>query len=192
MASMAQGQRQTFEERLSRIRHGGANTMGEVHIGPVEEKRGRSKPAPNTVRVKSKKKKKVNVGGSAGVLVMPVALLIGALSMFAGQAAAYHFFGGGIFPVEIPIEAVQPYIQYANFIIAGFLAILFSFAFGFSTLSRKLAVIAGLAAVYFFEGDIVDLYPDVYSAIYSEEYVATAPEPRLPDLIAAAQERIQG
>ena len=37
--SLAEAQRKSFEDRLGRIRDQASNTMGEVHIGPAEDKR---------------------------------------------------------------------------------------------------------------------------------------------------------
>ena len=53
--SLSNAQRDGFDRRISRIKKGGANTMGEVHIGPVDEEVARSSKkgkGRNTIRVK--------------------------------------------------------------------------------------------------------------------------------------------
>lgn len=172
---MAQAQKQSFEDRLARINTGSANTMGEVHVGPVDEETARNpkKTRPNVVRVKPKKQKRVNTAGRGAILMLPLAVLIGGICMLAGQAGAFHLFAdGGEFPVTIPFEQVEPYIQYANFAIAAILALLFSWAFGFKGILGKLAVIGGAAAFFYYQPQIIERYPDIFVAFFSEGYVA--------------------
>ena len=58
---IAQTQKTSFEDRLARINSGGPNTMGDIHVGPVDEemiygdKKGKKPKKSNVVRVKSKK-----------------------------------------------------------------------------------------------------------------------------------------
>lgn len=181
--NIGQVQRDGFEERLMRIQKGGANTMGEIQIGPRDDNERSSKPS-NTVRVKRKKAKNVNLGEGSNAVLVPTALIIGALSMFVGKAAAYHLFSeGGLATMEIPVPAVEPYLPYAPFVFAGFLALMFSWTFGFSNIMRKLAVVAGLAGVFWFEGDLIERFPGIYTNFYSEAYVAEAPPARFPAAI---------
>ena len=190
--SLSKNQRDGFEDRLKRIKKGGVNTMGEVQIGPRDEVRtGKKASRPsNTVRMK-RKKKEVALGEGSNWVMVPVALFIGGLSMFVGGAAAYHFFGGGLMPIEIPVAAVEPVIPYANFIFAGLLALIFSWTFGFTNKKRKFALLLGLGAVFFFEGDLIKRFPGTYASMYSKEYVANGPEPSMPGLIVRAQELIE-
>lgn len=175
---MAQAQRQSFEDRLARISQGAPNTMGDVHVGPVDEEaaRGNRRRSANVVRVKPKKAKEAKTtSGAASILLIPVAALIGAISMIAGQAAAFHFFqDGGEFPLTLPEAAsvIEPYLIYANFAIAAVLALIFSWAFGFSGFLGKLAVIGGAAAFFYYQPEIIERFPDVFTAFFSEGYVA--------------------
>ena len=178
--SMTHEQKYSFEKRLSRIRKGAANTMGEVHIGPRDEEKARTGKHSNTVRLKGKKKKPVEIRNGSNAALLPIGFLIGGLSMFAGQALAYHLFGdGGLLPIEIPVPVVAEYTQFAHYLFAAALALMFAWTFGMSTVIRKLAVIAGLASVVYFEGDLVQKYPGIYACIFSETYVAGAPEARI-------------
>ena len=171
---MAAGQRQTFEDRLKRIGAGAPNTMGEVHIGPRDEDVARAGKTTNTVRIK-KKNKKVRIGEGSNYVMVPVAVVIGALSVFAGRAAAYHFFAdGGLMPLTLPVPALDPYTIYAHLVIAAFLALIFTWTFGFSGKLRKLAVIVGFTAMLIGENHVIERFPGIYANFFSKAYVADA------------------
>ncbi len=105
---MSRSDQSGFNDRIKRIKKGGANTMGEVHIGPRDEVRagdkGRKSKPSNTVRMKSKRKKNVNVGEGSGSSMIILAAVFGGLSMFVGQAAAFHFF-------QHSAEHIAPYLE---------------------------------------------------------------------------------
>ncbi len=175
MAGMSVGkeQKNSFEDRLKRINKGAPNTMGEVHIGPRDEERSRKGKANNTVRMKSRKKKNVRVGEGSNWVLVPVAIMIGGLSVFAGRAASFHFFGdGGLMPIEMPVEALVPYLPYAYLMIAGVLALLFTWTFALNGMFRKLAVAAGFAGMLFGEAQVIEQFPDTYANFFSKDYVA--------------------
>lgn len=173
--SLAQVQRQSFEERLKRINAGAPNTMGEVQIGPRDEREAKKSKPSNTVRVKPRKKKNVRVGEGSNLVMLPLAVLIGALSVFAGRAAAFHMFAeGGLAPVEIPIEALVPYVGFAHLFFAGFLALAFTWTFALNGMLRKLAVVAGFAAMLFGEPQMIERFPDTFATFFSKDYVAQA------------------
>ncbi|WP_413717120.1 hypothetical protein [Silicimonas sp. MF1-12-2] len=170
--AIADTQRKGFEDRLSRIKQGGANTMGEVQIGPRDETDSRKSKPTNTVRIKRKKPKKVNIGEGSNVVLAPIAAAVGGLSMFVGQAAEYHLFQpGGLFNISIPLEAAAMAIPYAHFIIAIALALSLSWAFGLTNLVRRMAMITGLAAVTVWQTELVERYPGVYTGVFSEAFV---------------------
>lgn len=184
--ALADRQRDGFEERLKRIQKGGANTMGEVHIGPKDEEKARKGKDKSTVQLKKKKHKAPKRGG---LIMLFVGLFIGVLCMFVGKAADFHMFAeGGLAPMEVPIAALEPYMVYAPFVFAGLLALIFAWTFQMSTLMRKVAVIAGLTGAVYFEGDLVNQFPGIYTSMFNEAYVTAAPEPKLDDLIAQATE----
>lgn len=166
-------QKQTFEDRLARINKGAANTMGEVHIGPRDEQQARSGKNVNTVRIKKKGKRKVELGRGSSVVLMPLALLIGALSAFAGKAAAFHFFSeGGLMPVTLPTTALDAYLPFAHLAIACLLAMLFAWTFRLTGFVRMATVALGLGAVVYAEPQLVERFPGVYASMFSETYVA--------------------
>ena len=171
--AIAETQRSGFEDRLSRIKKGGANTMGEVQIGPRDEANARKSKPTNTVRLKRKKPKSVNIGEGSNLVLAPVAAAVGGLSMFVGQATEFHLFQpGGLFNITVPIEAAAAAVPYAHFIVAVLLALSLSWAFGLTNLIRRMALIAGLAAVAVWQAELVERYPDLYTAVFSEAFVA--------------------
>lgn len=164
-----------FDDRIKRIKKGGANTMGEVHIGPRDEvranKKGRNSKPSNTVRMKAKNTKKVNVGEGSGSTLVILALIFGALSMFVGQAAAFHFFQeGGLVPITPP-DAALPYMQYAPIAIGGTLALLFMWTFHLSSFMRVTALAGGCAAVFVYHTELVAKAPGLYASFFTKEYV---------------------
>ena len=170
--AIADTQRKGFEDRLSRIKKGGVNTMGEVQIGPRDENQPRKSKPTNTVRIKRKKPKQVNLGEGSNIVLAPIAAAVGGLSMFVGQAAEYHLFQpGGLFNISIPVDAAVMAIPCAHFIIAIALALSLSWAFGLTNLVRRMAMIAGLAAVTVWQTELVERYPGVYTGVFSEAFV---------------------
>ena len=174
---MSQTDQGGFEDRLKRIRKGGANTMGEVHIGPRDEvranKKGRKSRPTNTVRMKAKNRKNITVGEGSNKALVPLALIFGALSMFVGQAASFHLFqDGGLAPISLP-DLVAPHVAYAPIAIGGTLALLFAWTFRFSSFLRGMALIAGCAAVFVYHVDLVQKAPGLYTSFFTKEYVAS-------------------
>ena len=172
----AKATHQTFEDRLNRINKGAPNTMGDVHIGPTDEASARKGKASNTVRMKAKKKK-VKVGEGSNVILVPLAIMIGGLSVFAGQAAAFHFFqDGGLMPLTLPeaAAAVEPYLIHAHLVMGGILALIFTWTFGFNGMLRKLAVAAGFGGMLFGQVQMIERFPTIYANFFSEAYVAAA------------------
>lgn len=172
--SIGTAQRQSFEDRIKRIGTDAPNTMGEVHIGPRDEEVARDGKLTNTVRIK-KKRKHVRIGQGSSFIVVPLAAVIGAFSMFAGRAAAYHFFAeGGLMPLTLPLPALEPFTIYAHLLFGAFLALSFTWTFGLSGRLRKLAVIAGFAAMLVGEVQVIEKFPNVYANFFSKAYVAEA------------------
>jgi hypothetical protein len=171
--SLSNAQRDGFDQRLNRIKKGGANTMGEVQIGPRDESERKGSKHANTVRLKKKKNKKVkdlDRGSSLGLL--PLAGFFGGLSMFVGQAMDYQLFNaGGLFAMSTPHPALEPYMQYAPFFLGGVLAMLFAFTFRFSGGLRAVALAAGFWAVFQYQTTLVTIFPGMYAGFFSKEFV---------------------
>lgn len=172
--SMSKDQRDGFEDRLSRIKKGGANTAGEVQIGPRDEIRAgdkrASKPA-NSVRIKQRRRKKKEVGRGSTLSLIILAFAFGALSMFVGQAAGFHFFGGGLVPIDLSGTPLEPYLPQAHFAIGGVLALLFCWTFRLTSMMRIIAMVAGLAVMVQYHTEMVQQAPGVYQKFFSKGYV---------------------
>lgn len=171
--ALADAQRAGFEDRLTRIKKGGANTMGELQIGPRDEsQRGKSRPS-NTVRIKRKKQKNVNIGEGSNVVFGLIAVIVGGLSMMVGQATEFHLFQPeGLFTLSMSTETIAPVLPYIQYIVGGVLALALGWAFGLTNTIRRMALIAGLVGATVWHTELVERYPGLYTAIFSEAYVS--------------------
>ncbi|MGR3513813.1 MAG: hypothetical protein ACU0GG_13705 [Paracoccaceae bacterium] len=175
--ALAKDQRDGFDRRISRIKKGGANTMGEVHIGPVDEAQvyGKKKgKATNTVRVKQKRKKNVDLTSGSTLTLTILAVFFGGLSMFVGQAMDFHFFGtGGLLPLTAP-EIAEPYLQYAPFLFGGLLALAFGWTFRLMHGIRFLGLAGGFGSVFYYKPELIQAVPGLYAGFFSQEFVDAA------------------
>lgn len=174
---IAKEQREGFDKRIAKIRKGGSNTMGEVHIGPVDEAQvyGKKKgKATNTVRMKKKKQKNVDLNSGSTLTLAILAVLFGGLSMFVGQALNFHLYDAGGLMQMTPPAAVEPYVQYAPFVFGGLLALAFGWTFHLMRGIRFLALVAGFVAVFYYQADLIQAMPSLYAGFFSEEFVANA------------------
>ncbi len=172
--SLAEAQRKSFEDRLGRIRVGASNTMGEVHIGPAEDRRANEGKPKNRVRIKSRKKQNVRLGEGSNSVLIPVAVLLGGLSMFVALAMQFHLFDPrGALQLGVPHPALEPYMQYAPFVFASVFALAVSSTFRLNTFLRRTVLIAGVMAGFVFHPQLVNTLPGVHVAAFSKEYVKT-------------------
>jgi hypothetical protein len=169
MGTMAEQHRQTFEDRLARIREGGPNCMGTVHAGPRAEVRAKDRKASATVQVPVKTRKR---GSSpfATLAALPVALLLGALSVFVGRVAAYRFFSeDGLYTVAV---AGVPAEMFADVAIATVVAMILAWTFHYTWGMRRAALVAGFVAMMVWEVNLMQVYPALFETAFSETYVA--------------------
>ncbi len=174
---LANEQRDGFDRRISRIKKGGSNTMGEVHIGPVDEAQvyGKKKGKPtNTVRVKKRRKKNVDIGSGSTLTLAILAVFFGGLSMFVGQAVNFHLYDAGGLLQMTPPALAEPYLQYAPFLFGGLLALAFGWTFRLMRGVRFLALAGGFGAVFYYQSDLIQAVPSLYAGFFSEEFVAAA------------------
>ena len=172
--ALADKQRDGFDRRISRIKKGGKNTMGSIEIGPRDEERARKGKIDNTVRMKKKRQKKVDLASGATSTLILLALFFGGLSMFVGQAATFHFFEeGGLVPVNLPEIAAQ-YVQYAPFIIGGLLALAFGWTFRLMSGMKFVALAGGFAATFIYKLEMMQFMPGIYTGFFSKAYVQAA------------------
>ncbi len=181
------GQRDGFENRLDRIKKGGVNTMGEIQVGPREEIRAGSKTKPtNTVRIKQKKKKNMSVGRGSTMSLIMLAFAFGALSMFVGQVANFHFFqAGGLVPIDLTETPVGPYLPFAHLAIGGVLAVMFCWTFRLTSIMRLAAAAIGVFLVMEYHTEMVKQAPGIYTKFFSKAYVKEVYQSTATDNAAA-------
>lgn len=155
-------QRQTFQDRLTRIRAGGENTTRHVYIGPVEEAETGGRSRRRLRRVASLR------GGSrrsffAEVLMVPLALAFGGLAVVAARAAGFHFL------TEQPLYA--EYAWYADVGLAAIIALILRWSLKLSGGMRGKALLAGFVVMVLFQALFVVRAPDLFETLYSEPYV---------------------
>ena len=175
--SLSNAQREGFDKRISRIKKGGPNTMGEVHIGPVDEAQvyGKKKGKPtNTVRVKKKRSKNVDLGSGSTLSLAVLAVFFGGLSMFVGQAMNFHFYDAGGLLQMTPPAIVEPYVQYAPFVFGGLLALAFGWTFRLMRGIRFLALAGSFGAVFYYQSELIQAMPSLYAGFFSKEFVEAA------------------
>jgi hypothetical protein len=103
-----------------------------------------------------------------------LALLFGGLSMFVGQAVAFHLYGeGGILNLTPPEFSVE-YIQYAPFVFGGLLALAFGWTFRLMRGLRFLALIGGFYAVHHYQAELIQTFPGTYAGFFSKGFVNAA------------------
>lgn len=171
MAAASETHRQTFEDRLARIKQGGPNCMGHLHAGPSTEVRARdAQPAARIQPARAPKRRR----GSPVVtlFLLPVAALLGALSMFVGRATAFHFFSDEG-PYAFTLAGV-PASMFADILIATVLAMILAWSFQMTWGLRRAALVAGFVAMMVGEFDLMQTYPDLFETVFSETYVAGA------------------
>ena len=175
--SLANAQRDGFDKRIQKIRKGGSNTMGEVHVGPVDEAQvyGKKKSkATNRVRVKKKKAKNVDLNSGSTLTLSILAVFFGGMSMFVGQAMNFHFYdAGGLLQMTPPV-GLEAYIQYAPFLFGGLLALAFGWTFHLMRGIRFLALAGGFGAVFYYQSELIQKVPGLYAGFFSQEFVQAA------------------
>ncbi len=171
--SLAEAQRKSFEDRLGRIRDQASNTMGEVHIGPAEDKRAKEGRPKNRVRVRSTKDTKtVILGQGSNTVLIPVGVVLGGLSMFAGMALNFHLFDPrGLLQLSNPYPALDPYMIYAPLVFAALFALAFSWTFHLTNFLRRTALVAGVIAGFVYHAELVDFFPGTHVTFFNKAYV---------------------
>jgi hypothetical protein len=143
--------------------------MGTVHAGPRAEVRAKDRKASATVQVPVKTRKR---GSSpfATLAALPVALLLGALSVFVGRVAAYRFFSeDGLYTVAV---AGVPAEMFADVAIASVVAMILAWTFHYTWGMRRAALVAGFVAMMVWEVNLMQVYPALFETAFSETYVA--------------------
>jgi hypothetical protein len=170
MSGLALAQKQNFQDRLSRITEGGDNCMGQVHVGPREEVRARDSKAAKKQLGKRARKAKRRGSPVATFFLLPVAVAVGAASLFVGRVASYTYFTADA-PYSFSLAGVDA-SMFADVGIAAVLAMVLSWALRLTFGLRRLAVLAGFVAMMTGEAVLMQHFPDIFTNFYPESYVA--------------------
>jgi hypothetical protein len=160
-------QKAQFSDRLNRIAMGGENTTRHLFIGPVPEA-ANGKPAKvtrNTAVVLWDSR----FSGLQEVVMVPFAMAVGALAVVVGRAVEYHFV-----TEELALRAgsLGAYAGYSNLLLSALFILILGRALQIGRGARGKAEFVGFMAMLMFEGLAVVRFPEVFSVVYSADYVA--------------------
>ena len=177
MAGLSDEQHKMFEARLKRISRGGPNTSGHLIVGPAEPEK-----KPRRQRLARRPGDFLSrLAGAVGHLVVaPVSFALGGAAMLAGIVAAHQAERAGI--AELAEAGILAQVlPYKDFIFAGVVVLIVGGLFRLNRGPRKLAVLAGLAAAFVLQDQIISSYPEVFAALMPETPLV------LPELAALAE-----
>ncbi|MCU0907691.1 MAG: hypothetical protein MUF73_09635 [Rhodobacteraceae bacterium] len=162
-----------FEERLKRIQRGGPHTTGHVYVG--EATQGGSGPSVKGAIGRAG-------GWLVGLMVLPVAALLGGLSMVIGRFGSFHLASGeGQFTVQAVAEFSPHLGGVAGAILLGsFVCLVLRWSFRLQAPVQGLAMVLGFGAVLLSEPMLVERAPALVAALMSEGYVLDQLYPAMP------------
>ncbi len=161
MTRMAELQRRDFVDRIHRIQKGGPNTQGTIYAGPAE--------AGGVQYTQPSKNRKPRGSFLKELILLPFAVVVGAVSMLAGRAGSYHIQAQ---PEMVPAQYAELFAVSADWVIAAVLATILAWSFRMGHGLRCVALVAGFLAVMLGETMLVERAPDAFAAVFSPEYVA--------------------
>ncbi|MDU8945599.1 hypothetical protein [Ovoidimarina sediminis] len=180
MAVMAEGQKQSFQDRIGRIEKGGANTMGTIYMGAVEA---------DGKTIQPKRRKRKGGGLIVGLLMLPLAIVFGGIAMLGGRIGLFQLAAQ---PDLIAEEYAETIMAWGDLGIGLVLMFVFAVALKMGKGIRKYGLAAGFIAVMLGEPLLIQQAPELFVPAFSEEYVAemmTAESQleRLPEWIESAK-----
>ncbi len=162
-----------FEERLKRIQRGAPNTMKQIYVGEATE--GASKSGGGSRAF----------GLMAGLLVLPVAAVLGGLSMAIGRFGSYHLASDdGAFTVATLTE-FSPHLGglMGAILLGSVVCVILRWSFRLGRPMQALAMLLGFSAALFGEAQMVEQAPGLFAALYSEGYVLDTLYPNTPSVL---------
>jgi hypothetical protein len=177
MAGLSDEQHKMFEARLRRISRGGPNTSGHVIVGPAEP----NKKPRRQRRVRKPGDFLSRLGGAFGHLaVAPISFALGGVAMMAGIVGAHHadMIGLAQFTEAGVLEQLA---LYKEFLFAGLVVMIVGWLLRLTRGPRKIAVVAGLAAVFVLQDQIIATYPDVFAQLMPDAPISLPELALLPE-----------
>lgn len=161
-------QKDSFMNRLDRIKAGGENTTQHIYVGPVEEA-AKGRPVEKKGKAKAAKLPSER-GFFSETAMIPVALAAGAVSVLAARVVSYRYLS------EQSFYSAEFYGVSGAFIgvivLALVIALMFRFVLKLTGQVRGRAEFAGLAGMALFEHMAILKAPQLFASLYSADYVA--------------------
>jgi hypothetical protein len=167
-----------FEERLKRIQRGGPNTTGHIYVGEATSDTGTPGVRASIGRAG---------GWFVGLLVLPVAAILGGLSMAIGRFGSFHMASGeGQFTVQA-VADFSPHLGGAAgaILLGSLVALILRWSFRLQAPVQGLAMVLGFGAVLLGEQMLVERAPGLFAALMSEDYVMDRLYPEMPATLDA-------
>lgn len=161
---MTMAQHDQFSARLKRINSGKTahwTVPGEGLASHRQEARiAQNAPGKTWKRAKA----------PGGILMLPIAILTGAVAVVAGRWLTFSYLGAdGPLGVDLA-EMAGPFV--ADIALAAALSVLFMLIFALTSKLRALLHLAAFGAVLFYEHELVRQVPDLYAMLYPPSWVA--------------------
>lgn len=162
MGSLADRQRQSFEDRIKRINKGGANTMGHLLVGSQD---GSDGPVAKPIKMRRGKSFGQRLGMAfVNLLLMPVSFVVGGAAMVVGMTVAFHL-------ERADFLSPDGFAGYSELFIAVVFAIAFGGALRLFRGPRRLPLLLGVLAVFVLQDQLLQTYPEAFAALMSDETI---------------------
>lgn len=158
-------QKKHFSDRIKRIEVGGPNTSGTVYAGLDQQAQ------PKRRRKKKKLKPLDHSETFSQIFMVPFAIFVGALAMFSGRIGAFHVLQQ---PELIPPEYAALFPLTGDIAIAALVGLVLGMMFSLGGGARAMAFMLGFTAIMLGEGYLINLAPEAFAEVYSEDYVVQA------------------
>ena len=153
-------QKDEFQDRLARIRKGGPNTAGTIHIGPVDED-----------VLLGRKRVRFEGFGTGGLLLFPFAVvwavIFGMLAVFAARYVRLELDGSALYGV-----ATSNTLMLVDFSIAMFIAFCLRHSFRVRSRVQMAILFVGIGLGLTGMHNMAYLFPEQMGAIYTQAWVS--------------------
>lgn len=154
----ADHQKNQFAGRLKRIEKGGPNTMGQIYIGPAEDMRDPSGLKPHF-----------------GIVATVLAFVLGVVAYAAGHLGQFHLVvkDGAPLAARLGESGLNAAATIGDVLLAAvILFVLIKLVFRMRGLGPAFVGAIGLFVMMGAESKIMQAAPEIYAALYSQEFVA--------------------
>lgn len=165
MGSMPDGNKAAFQERIQRIKTGGAGTMGEILVGPPDEDEllGRKKSGKT-----NKKSASVLPSWRENIkypLKIVLVFLFGMAAVFIARYTRFHMMGGSLAGDDPDLAMIL------DFAMAGAVTFVITSLLDTKGSEFTMAKTAGIAVMITAMHNFVHAQPTVFGKVFSPEWV---------------------